>query len=215
VTEQSRPSEPWEPFLDERFTGPRLDGRLRWFCEPARWSADPAGRCLRVEPDAATDFWRKTHYGFEVDNGHLLSAELSGDFLLSTRVRFRPVHQYDQAGLMVRVSPTCWLKTSVEYEPDGPARLGAVVTNAGYSDWSTQDFPSGHGELGLRVQRSGGDYLAEASADGRDWKQIRVARLHDDGPGVTLSAGLYACSPKGAGFVAEFEHLRIDTRRAR
>src|SRR5262245_26679782 len=127
--------------LHELFDKPAIHPRLRWYCEPPRWSVEPARRWLRVEPNGGTDFWQKTHYGFEADNGHLLFTGLTGDFVMTTRVRFHPVHQYDQAGLMVRVSPSCWLKTSVEYEPDGPSHLGAVVTNQAYSDWSTQDFP--------------------------------------------------------------------------
>lgn len=200
-------------FLHEFFDKLEIHPRLRWYCEPARWSVEPAGRCLRVEPNGSTDFWQKTHYGFEADNGHLLFAEVTGDFVLTTQVRFHPVHQYDQAGLMVRLSRSCWLKTSVEYEPDGPSRLGAVVTNQAYSDWSTQDFLASRRVMRLRIHRRAGDYLVEAAEDDRDWKQIRLAHLHEDREGGTVAAGLYACSPKGAGLVAEFGCLRIDTGR--
>src|SRR3954454_20249140 len=127
-----------ERYLDESFTGPGLHWELRWHCEPARWAVEAARHCLHVEPDGGTDFWQRTHYGFEADNGHFLFAPVAGDFVLTTKVRFHPAHQYDQAGLMVRVSPSCWLKASVEYEPAGSSRLGAVVTNYAYSDWSTQ-----------------------------------------------------------------------------
>jgi regulation of enolase protein 1 (concanavalin A-like superfamily) len=109
---------------------------------------------------------------------------------------------------MVRVSPACWLKTSVEYEPHGPSRLGAVVTNGAWSDWSTQSFPSGLGAVWLRIHRQGDDYLVESSGDGRAWEQIRLAHLHE-GHGQAVACGLYACSPKGAGFVAEFSDLTI------
>ena len=112
------------------------DIRLRWRCEPSNWSV-PAGR-LVIAPDAPTDFWSKTHYGFEADNGHFLYANIAGDFVLSAEILMTPRHQYDQAGLMVRLSKSCWLKASIEFEPDKMNRLGAVVTNAGYSDWSTQ-----------------------------------------------------------------------------
>jgi regulation of enolase protein 1 (concanavalin A-like superfamily) len=133
--------------IDETFTGTEFHSQLRWHFPPAKWSLDASRHCLRIEPDTGTDFWQRTHYGFEVDNGHCLFAPVAGDFVATTKVRFQPVHQYDQAGLMVRVSPSCWLKTSVEYEPVGPSRLGAVVTNHGYSDWSTQAFASGPGEI--------------------------------------------------------------------
>ena len=172
-------------------------------------------------PDASTDFWQRTHYGFSADNGHLLYAEVTGDFTLATRVRFTPVHQYDQAGLMVRCSPDCWLKTSVEFEPGGPNRLGAVVTREGYSDWSTQDFALDRDTLELRVTVSGQDVLVEylaADATGAGgnpprWVQLRLAHLPLP-PGQPIQAGLYACSPKGAGFRAEFHYLHLEPRGA-
>jgi uncharacterized protein len=201
-----------EPYLHNPFAAAALPAQLQWHCEPRRWSLDPASRSLRVEPDAATDFWQRTHYGFQADNGHFLHASLSGDFILTVQVRFHPVHQYDQAGLLVRVSPTCWLKSSVEYEPDRPSRLGAVVTNFGYSDWSTQAFPSGTGSVWLRARREDNDYIIDASANGVAWEQLRMAHLHE-GCGAAAACGIYACSPKVAGFVAEFLHLTIDRGR--
>lgn len=202
-----------EKYLHELFDSTAVDPRLAWHCEPARWSVDPDQRRLRVEPDGGTDFWQKTHYGFEADNGHLLSARIEGDFVLTTKVRFHPVHQYDQAGLMVRISPSCWLKTSVEYEPHFAPRLGAVVTNHGYSDWSTQAFPSDVREVWLRIRREGSDYIVDASGDGRAWEQLRMAHLHEDRAGAAVSGGLYACSPKGAGYAADFDFLHIDAGR--
>jgi len=196
--------------IHEEFDGAALDPRLTWFCPPTTWSIDPGLGALIVASDDATDFWQKTHCGLEADNGHFLFVPIEGDFVLTTHVRFRPVHQYDQAGLMVRASASCWLKTSVEYEQDGPSQLGAVVTNGGYSDWSTQAFPAGRDDVWLRVRREASDYVVQWSDRGDDWRQIRLARLHEDRPGVSVDCGLYACSPKGAGFVAEFRSLRIE-----
>jgi uncharacterized protein len=201
--------------IDERFRGPDLDPRLKWRCPPAQWSIHDSR--LIVHPDAATDFWQRTHYGFSADNGHLLYGEVTGDFTLSTRVRYFPAHQYDQAGLMVRCSPDCWLKTSVEFESDGPGRLGAVVTREGYSDWSTQDFPADRDTVELRISVSGQDALVEymeaapPDAGGKPprWVQLRLAHLPRP-PGQPLQAGLYACSPKGAGFRAEFHYLHLE-----
>lgn len=95
-----------EPYLHESFDNPALHPLLRWHCEPANWSVDPARRSLRVEPTGGTDFWQRTHYGFEADNGHFLFTEVTGDVVVSSHVRFHPVHQYDQAGLMIRISPS-------------------------------------------------------------------------------------------------------------
>ena len=64
----------------------------------------------------------------------------------------------------------------------------------------------------LRVRRDGDDYLVDASRDGRAWTQIRVAHLHK-GRGLPVACGIYACSPKGAGFVADFTEFAIDRGR--
>ena len=198
--------------FEEAFHSPDLPPQLQWMNPPQTWRIEDGA--LVLQPDAETDFWQRTHYGFQADNGHLLYAEMADDFVLTTTVRFRPAHQYDQAGLMVRLSPDCWLKTSVEYEPDEPNRLGAVVTNQGYSDWSTQDFPDDVLALSLRVRREGNTYVVEYSLDtepGDDtrWTQIRMATLLEDDGRTSVLCGLYACSPKGAGFVASFDSLTL------
>ncbi len=53
---------------------------------------------------------------------------------------------------------------------------GAVVTNNGYSDWSTQNVPNTTREYELRVKRTGADYLIEARYSGHEWEQIRICR---------------------------------------
>jgi uncharacterized protein len=113
------------------FSGPVLPPEFRWHCEPRRWSL--GNGCLRIEPDSPTDFWQRTHYGFRADNGHFLYRETDGDFILTARVLSHPARLYDQAGIMVRTSADSWLKSSVEFVPSSPSRLGAVVTTHGYS----------------------------------------------------------------------------------
>jgi regulation of enolase protein 1 (concanavalin A-like superfamily) len=199
--------------LFEDFSRAELAPRLAWLNAPAQWSLDATARCLRVRPEAGTDFWQRTHYGFEADNGHFLSLAAGGDFVLSTRVTVRPVHQYDQAGLMLRISPSCWLKTSVEFEPEGANRLGAVVTNAQYSDWSTQPLDKQVSTVWFRLRAEGSDCIVESSFDGGHWEQLRIARLFERDAVASVQCGLYACSPKGAGCEAEFGFLRFQPGR--
>jgi hypothetical protein len=203
--------------INESFDGLAIDPRLRWWNPPPR--VEIRNSRLFMATRGGTDFWQRTHYGFRVDNGHCLLCEWDGsDFVVTTTVRFYPVHQYDQCGLIVRFSPDCWLKTSVEFEPEGPNRLGAVVTNAGWSDWSTQDLPKSVDAVCFRVRREDADYLVEYAPVDPDgptlaWSQIRMAHLTEDVLSRAAQCGLYACSPKGAGFTAEFEHLRIKRGR--
>jgi regulation of enolase protein 1 (concanavalin A-like superfamily) len=193
--------------LDERFDHAILAPELRWHCEPDQWSVDPAKRVLRISPDAHTDFWQRTYYGFEADSGHFLHLRAPADFILTTKVTSHPCHQYDQAGLMVRVSRSCWIKTSVEFEPHETNRLGAVVTNAQYSDWSTQPLSKTVDTVWFRVRVAAADCIVESSLDGTEWQQLRMAHLADRGDAQPVSCGLYACSPKGAGYQAEFHFL--------
>jgi regulation of enolase protein 1 (concanavalin A-like superfamily) len=196
-------------YLNEDFNENDFDPRLRWFNESRDWRVDTGSSVLVIEPEAGTDFWRKTHYGFEADSGHFLSAAVSGDFVMTAKVKFLPIHQYDQAGLMVRVDGTCWVKTSVEYERDEPPKLGVVVTNRGHSDWSVQNFDRTRNELWLRISGKNSDFLVEHSQNGETWELLRIAHLDMDAA-ASMDCGLYACSPKGAGFRAEFDLLRIE-----
>lgn len=195
------------------FRSSLLDPRLSWANVPPSVSVGERG--LQVETAGDTDLWQRTHYGFRRDSAHSLYAEVEGNFRVETAVQFAPAHQYDQAGLLLWISASCWLKTSIEFEPDGPSRLGSVVTNAAWSDWATQDVPNTVREGRYRVTRDGADYLVESGgADGR-WTQLRLARLHEDDGVRPVRAGIYACSPKQAGFRATFRYLRIDPARGR
>jgi regulation of enolase protein 1 (concanavalin A-like superfamily) len=196
-----------ENVFREDFDQTEMSSSLHWFNEPKEWTIEHGSLVIKPEK---TDFWQKTHYGFEYDNGHCLFHKTSGDFVLSTRVRFFPKHQYDQAGLMIRMSKDFWLKTSVEYENEALSRLGVVVTNFGYSDWSTQDFNPTKNEIELRVGKDGMDYLVEFKLGNAPWSQMRIAHLHkqDD----VVQCGLYACSPVDIGYIAKFDFLEIALR---
>lgn len=194
--------------LSEQFRGPGLDSRLHWLNEPTRWETTSTG--LQVWTDSPTDFWQRTHYGFQADSGHFLAADVDGDFLMECQVSFSPRHQYDQAGLMVRFSADCWLKCSVEYEPDGPSRLGCVVTNGGYSDWSTQDISAEVSQVSLQVRRAGPDFhAAYAPAATVSWSQMRIAHLTQAEANSRAQCGIYACSPQGPGYSARFHSLTV------
>ncbi|MED1625165.1 DUF1349 domain-containing protein [Bacillus pseudomycoides] len=208
--------------LYEKFQNETLHPNLNWYCQPEKWDIQKKDTGLIIQPEKMTDYWQKTHYGFAVDNGHFLYSEMNEDVIITTRVRSYPVHQYDQAGLMVRFSKDCWLKTSIEYEPNGMCKLGAVVTNHGYSDWSTQNYKKGPWDLYFRIRRESKDYIVEFLEVKHDkeftlkelkeqtWNQLRITRLMEDAEDKVFQCGVYACSPQGQGFTAEFEFLAIE-----
>lgn len=193
--------------FQDNFSGSTLQPQLDWFNEPIHWEL--ADGKLVLYTDEKTDFWARTHYGFINDNGHCLWLPISKNFEMTTSLQFYPANQYDQAGLIVRCSPDCWLKTSMEYEPEGPAMLGSVVTNHGYSDWATQEFNTGENALTLRIIREGADFIVSHQAIDGHWSQMRIAHLEEAAEGAVVYAGLYGCSPIAAGYKAQFNHLTI------
>ena len=191
--------------LIETFQRAKLNDKLSWHQEPTNWFLKDEQ--LQIFPDASTDFWQKPHYGFQADNGHFLYSIVNGDFVIETHVHCNFIHQYDQAGLMVRISDQCWIKTAVEFEPEEANKLGAVVTNHGFSDWSTQNVEDSLSNYKLRIIRKGSDYKVEYfDLISNDWVQIRMFHLFDE---PLVMAGVYACSPKEAPFSARFDYLKI------
>jgi len=188
-----------------------LPQSFQWENEPRNWSMGPGG--LKVIPEAKTDLWQRTHYGIQNDNGHFLSMPVEEkNFILQTRVRYLGKNEFDQAGLLIRISPMNWIKTSVEYQTEGNDKLGAVVTNLGFSDWSCQDFENPSNDVILRIRAERPDYLIEYRVPGTPakWTLIRIAHLHTDHIEMPLHAGIYCCSPIDDGFRAEFDYLELE-----
>ncbi|QVY62522.1 DUF1349 domain-containing protein [Cytobacillus gottheilii] len=195
--------------LNENFNREQLSKELKWRCEPKNWFLDSTSSQLVLKTDLETDYWQKTHYGFETDNGHFLFTETSKNFRMTTRVETLPKSKYDQAGLMIRFSEDIWVKTSIEYIPDDRSKLGAVVTNRGYSDWSTQYVDIKNTVIYYRISIIGQNVYVDFSWDGEAWNQIRIAHLEIP-ENSTILAGVYACSPQGKDQEVRFDFLTIE-----
>ena len=162
---------------------------------------------LRITTCKNTDFWQRTHYGFQRDDGHFYYTTSGEDFRFIAKFRFAGKVQYEQCGLMVRVDAGNWIKCSTEYENATLSRLGSVVTHHGYSDWATQDIASDTDQVYYGIQRNGADFLLEYSWDGLRYAQMRIAHLHRAEGNVML--GIYACSPKSDAFECVVEEMAM------
>lgn len=207
ITGGNRVKNNW--ILYEKFESEGLSEILEWRCEPKKWFLDKTSSQLVLETDEETDYWQKTHYGFQVDNGHFLYIKTNKNFRMTTKVQALPRSKYDQAGLMIRFSEDVWVKTSLEYIPDGLSKLGAVVTNRGYSDWSTQYVDCKDVQLYYRISKVQQNCYVDFSLDGERWNQIRIAHL-DIPENFTIQAGVYACSPQGKEQEVRFNFLTIE-----
>src|SRR5215469_4186799 len=93
-------------------SGKALFAKMKWLNDPA--SAKQSGDELVVTTKPKTDYWRKTFYDYVTDNGHFLFLLVTGDFTLESRVSGKYAALYDQAGLMVRIDASNWLKCGLE-----------------------------------------------------------------------------------------------------
>lgn len=158
---------------------------------------------LTVITRKATDFWQETFYGFRRHSGHFLHKTVHGDFTAAVKFLGKYQALYDQAGLMVRMDETHWVKTGIEYT-DGARHLSAVVTN-GFSDWSVLPYASPRDEVSIRLTRHGEAIRIQYEAEG-GWQMARLAYLQ---PAAALQVGLMCCSPEREGFEVAFRDFEI------
>ena len=191
-----------------------------WIYQPE--SFDITENSVEIVTEPGTDFWQRSYYGFRNDNAPALLWESRENFTFTTKVSFAYQGQFDQCGVIIYLDSENWCKASVEYEDESLSRLGSVVTNLGYSDWATTDIAT-ITVMWYRLSRRGPDFLLESSADGVEFKQMRVFHLHRLGettaemgkmnppmpPERPLRFGLYACSPLDSSFTAVFTHFSL------
>lgn len=176
----------------------------RWLNQPKKFVVEKNRLIIETEPE--TDLWQRTYYGFQNINAPAFMQEVKGDFSFVVRTEFEESSfMYDQCGLLLFIDEENWMKASVEFENEEISRLGAVVTNLGYSDWSSTDISSLTSEMWYRLNRRGQDFYIENSENGKIWKQMRMFHLHKKVE--KISVGVYACSPLKSSFNAVFSEF--------
>ncbi len=174
---------------------------MRWHHEPPEWRVE--GRSITVTAGPKTDFWRKTHDGGIRDHGHFYYRPVTGDFTAEVKVTGQYADLYDQAGLMVRLDETTWMKCGIEFV-DGVQHASVVVTRD-WSDWSVLPLANPPA-IWLRVVRHGPTVEVFYSLDGGEYTMIRQAFLTEE-PAVDV--GVMIAAPTGNGFTATFEGFTV------
>ncbi len=192
-----------------------------WVNKPADFIISNDRLEIRTEP--GTDFWQRTYYGFRNENAPAFLYKSLENFTFTVKADFSYKSRFDQCGVIIYFNNQNWFKASVEYENDDFSRLGSVVTNNGYSDWSTTDISTPE-YMYYRLSRRGPDFLIEKSADGERFAQMRIFHLCSAGetsddislknilaaPQNEIRFGLYACSPENSSFKAEFSEFKYE-----
>jgi len=173
-----------------------------WINPPSKWSLN--GDCLRVTTDAATDFWRETHYSFTRDNGHFFGSSVVNAFTAQLRVRAKYEELYDQAGIMIRIDDRRWVKAGIE-NSDGENLLSSVLTIE-RSDWASGTYGHDSSNFWLRATISAGVLKLQVSPDGQRWPVFRLAPFPE---ASTYLVGPMCCTPERAGLEIEFLEFQI------
>ena len=212
-----------------------MENERVWLGEPPEWSE--VGDTITVRTRARTDFWCRTGQDdltaddwsalnleppeYVVDNGHFLYEVAQGDFIATARVSGDFNAQYDQVGLMVRQDADNWLKSSVEvfyggwserYQYSNPAHLvGCTLTTDGWSAFSPlPESETNPTAAWIRVTREGATFWVDYSGTGERFDLINNFSM----PGARdVMVGLYATSPTGDGFDAQFDHYSLVKNR--
>lgn len=183
-------------------SGKALFGKMKWFNEPA--STRQVGDQLAVTTKPKTDFWRKTFYDYVTDNGHMFFLQVAGDFTFECRVAGKYTALYDQAGLMVRIDSSNWLKCGLELV-DGIGHASVVVTRD-YSDWSTVRGITTKAPVTWRMVRKGLSLEVLYSLDGKNFASTRLGYLPLQ---ASVDTGIMCASPEGGGFECDFDEIRL------
>lgn len=179
---------------------------FQWLNEAEVLSLTADALHFKTKPD--TDFWQRTYYGFSHDNGHMYLCESSKTyFSFSCKFSFDGSERFAQAGLIIYQDSANWAKTGIECENSEYSNLGAVVTNAAYSDWSMAPISPDCKSLHLRLSRRGSDFLVEYATSAEAYQPLRI--FHLDKAEAELRFGFYACSPGREGFTACFSEVEF------
>ena len=180
--------------------------QMKWIRAPKQYTVTDDKVEMITEP--RTDLWQRTYYHFRNDNAPVLQLETDEEyFSFVVKTSFDTKVRYDQSGIILYLNSDNWLKASVEYENDQIQRLGCVVTNNGYSDWSSTDVDASIKTMWFRLSRRGQDFCVENSMDGVSFKQMRICHMFN--AEKTISFGIYACSAEESSFTASFAEMEM------
>ena len=186
---------------------------MKWDTSLLKWTREPENHTVtegRIEiiTEPGTDLWQRTYYHFRNDNAPVLQIESDEKyFSFTVRTEFESKRRYDQSGIVMYLDSENWFKASVEYENEEIQRLGAVVTNNGYSDWSSVDISASQKSMWCRLSRRESDFCIENSTDGVNFHQMRICHMFNAGD--KISFGIYACSAEESSFKAVFTDMEI------
>ncbi len=135
------------------------------------------------------------------NDGHLWYQELSGDFVVETKLSARPDTDHQMAGLMVREDEDNW--DLLVYRHESSEKVQVRRNNGGtVATLKSEEVEAD--PLYLKLERSGDDFTSYYSTDGSTWTQHHEWTHSLTDP---VKVGLAAASASATDFVAEFDYF--------
>lgn len=217
-----------------------LDCRFTWLNEPTKWVSEMGstggdaegaggsfelrndGRELLVSAPAKKDFWSKTFYSpllIKSDASALVfPIPVGTECTITTELSYNPITQFDQAGLLVYINESHWVKCGIEY-CDGSPKLSVVICND-FSDWSTQPWQTTSVVLKIhKINQSDSIVVEAAPIDSNEFHFVRIGHLsctnmvNEIGEKLPWQVGPYAACPIAQlGCTATFNNFSIGPR---
>jgi uncharacterized protein len=176
---------------------------MQWFNQPKSWSVEGNKLSMFVTPK--TDYWRKTHYGFTVDDGPFYYQTIGGEFEVKVKITWDYKSRFDQMGLMLRIDEKTWIKAGAEFVND-KVNISTVVT-INRSDWSVIETTVNPVALWIKAIRKLDAVEILYSLDNINYIMTRLAYFPRNKP---IMVGMTAASPDGNGFEALFEYFEVN-----
>lgn len=176
--------------------------KMNWFNEPSSWKI--SGDELTIDVTPQSDYWRISHYGFTVDDAPYYYAEYGGEFETKVKISGDYKVRFDQAGMMIRLDHENYIKTGIEFV-DGKYNLSTVVTHT-TSDWSVISLDRPVDFIWIKAVRRLDAIEIFYSYDDKEYVMMRNAWMQANHP---VRIGMYAASPDGQGFKAQFSNFSV------
>lgn len=172
---------------------------LRWINRPALYTVDEDSVLLETTPH--TGFHSLTFN--EICANGLVLEPMTG-FSFSARMRYHFEGPENECGIFLQENAGHWMKGGIQDRREN-LKLSCMVYDNGYGDEALREIGSAVKEMSLRVLYWNGNVRFQYSFGGEQYSDMRWMHFADSS--VTVTPGIFACSPGSDVFDCRFTDL--------
>lgn len=184
----------------------KQDTAMYWENKPEIFTVK--GKSVTMRTNGEKYLWGDSHeFDFDFPHSHFYYRNIAGNFTAQTTVLLTDNWKSGNAGLLIKLSQSNWIKLYIGKETDG-LRLNTVyASDAEHIDYATAPLRAEGNKIWLQVSCNKGTLRLKYSTNGRTYETVRI--LNMPASYKTAQVGLMADAPMSVGFDASFENLSI------